>query len=220
MSATIKITEPNGRISEINLVPGRIYSIGRAKDNDIVLNDRRVSRKHAQIGSDGNRFMIIDGYVENGNLTRSVNHVFVNGSPMLEKPLADGDVILIGESRIEYGETAAVSIPPVSLRSATNLPIKGTTHTVPAIAEVPKAIDYDDKPLGHTQFKLSANEIIGMQSHLSLESAIATRKRSRPRWINCIRHVSPRNQAALAERAASSKMPKKIQPATSLISLV
>ena len=174
MSATIKITEPNGRISEIDLVPGRTYSIGRAKGNDIVLNDRRVSRKHAQIGSDGNRFMIIDGYIENGNLTRSVNHVFVNGSPMLEKPLAHGDMILIGESRIEYGETAAVSIPPVSLRNAANLPIKGPTQTVPAIAEVPKGIDYDDKPLGHTQFKLSANEIIGMQSHLSLESAIAT----------------------------------------------
>jgi pSer/pThr/pTyr-binding forkhead associated (FHA) protein len=91
VSATIKITEPNGRIWEINLVPGAAYSIGRAKDNDIVLNDRRVSRKHARIAGEGGRFKIIDGYIENGILTRSVNHVFVNGTSTLEKTLVRGD---------------------------------------------------------------------------------------------------------------------------------
>jgi adenylate cyclase len=33
-------------------------------------------------------------------------------------------------------------------------------------------VDYDDKPLGHTQVEISANEIIGRQSHLSLETPI------------------------------------------------
>jgi adenylate cyclase len=35
-------------------------------------------------------------------------------------------------------------------------------------------VNYDDSPLGQTQLQISANEIMGRQSHLSLESAIAT----------------------------------------------
>ena len=87
MSAVLKITEPDGRSWETSLVPGAWLTIGRAKENDIVLNDRRVSRKHAHIAADNVGFKIVDGYFENGELKRSVNHVFVNGSPMLEKPL-------------------------------------------------------------------------------------------------------------------------------------
>ncbi|MBC7898665.1 MAG: FHA domain-containing protein, partial [Saprospiraceae bacterium] len=94
MSAKLKITEPTGRIWELDLVPGNTYTIGRAKENSIVLNDRRVSRKHAFIGSDDERFKLIDGYIENGNLVRSVNHVFVNGSPTLEKHLIQGDAMV------------------------------------------------------------------------------------------------------------------------------
>jgi pSer/pThr/pTyr-binding forkhead associated (FHA) protein len=108
VSSSLKITEPNGRIWEFDLQPGGSYSIGRAKENDIVLNDRRVSRKHARVISTGEQFTIVDGYFENGNLVRSVNHVFVNGSPMLEKRLDAGDAIVIGESRLEF----AVAEPP------------------------------------------------------------------------------------------------------------
>ena len=39
---------------------------------------------------------------------------------------------------------------------------------------VPVSIKYDDTPLGHTQVQMSANEIIGRQSHLSMESSEAT----------------------------------------------
>src|SRR6476620_7030527 len=81
VSATLKITEPNGNVWEAELAPGNAYTIGRAKESDIVLNDRRVSRKHARIISDESGFKLIDGYFENGTLVRSVNHVFVNGSP-------------------------------------------------------------------------------------------------------------------------------------------
>ncbi len=170
MNATIKISEPNGRTWDISLVPGKIYSIGRAKENDIVLNDRRVSRKHAQIGVDGERFKIIDGYLENGRLTRSVNHVFVNGSAMLEKPLVPGDSIVIGESRLEYTEAVIkapkqISYPIVS---------PAVERDEPTVIEAANVVDYDDKPLGQTQMLISANEIIGRQSHLSIESAVAT----------------------------------------------
>ncbi|HEX6124940.1 MAG TPA: adenylate/guanylate cyclase domain-containing protein [Pyrinomonadaceae bacterium] len=169
MSRSIKITEPSGRIWDFELEPGRVYSIGRAKENDIVLNDRRASRKHAQLGGDEKRFRIIDGSFENGVLTRSVNHVFVNGAPTLEKDLVSGDIIVIGESRLEYLEEVDTD---VSLAALPHLP-----DTIPTgerrADEQQKVVDYDDKPLGHTQVEISANEIIGRQSHLSMETPVA-----------------------------------------------
>lgn len=173
MSASLKITEPNGRVWDFELVPGAAYSIGRAKDNDIVLNDRRVSRKHARVTADGEQFTIVDGYFENGGLIRSVNHVFVNGSPMLEKRLEPGDAIVIGESRLEYAVAAPVT-PTGPLPEVLKKSISGEDYDAETAAVVAEGVNYDDKPLGHTQVQISANEIIGRQSHLSIESAVAT----------------------------------------------
>lgn len=173
MDASLKITEPNGRIWEFALRPGSSYSIGRAKENDIVLNDRRVSRKHARVTSDGERFTIVDGYFENGNLVRSVNHVFVNGSPMLERRLEAGDAIVIGESRLEF----AVQEPPKPtgpLPEVLKKSISSNSYDPETAAVAAEGVSYDDKPLGHTQVQISANEIIGRQTHLSVESAVAT----------------------------------------------
>jgi adenylate cyclase len=50
----------------------------------------------------------------------------------------------------------------------------GTETQPAAAADLPAGIKYDDAPLGHTQVQMSAKEIIGRQSHLSLESASAT----------------------------------------------
>jgi adenylate cyclase len=172
VSANLKISDPTGHVWEIELVPGKVFSIGRAKDNDIVLNDRRASRKHAQITGDAAGFKIMDGYFENGQLVRSVNHVVVNGDAVLEKLLARGDVITIGETRLEYSET------PIAVPLAAQKPVVITSPTVgqnvPTVIEPPKSVDFDDKPLGQTQVQLSANEIIGRQTHLSLENALAT----------------------------------------------
>ncbi len=173
VTAKLKITEPNGREWDFALVSGTAYSIGRAKDNDIVLNDRRVSRKHARINPDADQFTIVDGYFENGTLVRSVNHVFVNGTPMLEKRLETGDAIIIGESRLEFAAAPPpqqpAAIPEVLRRSVSGDDIDPVTAEV-----VAEGVNYDDKPLGHTQVQISANEIIGRQSHLSVESAMAT----------------------------------------------
>ncbi|MGB7210530.1 MAG: adenylate/guanylate cyclase domain-containing protein [Pyrinomonadaceae bacterium] len=173
MSALLQITEPNGRIWETNLVPGTVYSIGRAKENDIVLNDRRVSRKHARVTSDGSRFTIVDGYLENGSLVRSVNHVFVNGSPMLEKQLESGDAIIIGESKLEFKAADQPSLPD-TLPEIVERIVSSGSRSGETIEGSPEDVNYDDKPLGHTQVQLSANEIIGRQTHLSIESTVAT----------------------------------------------
>lgn len=102
MNAILKINEASGKTREVELLPESSYSIGRAKENDIVLNDRRVSRKHAQIIGDRGKYKVIDGYFENGEIKRSINRVFVNGMPSFEQILAPGDVVTIGETTLEF----------------------------------------------------------------------------------------------------------------------
>ncbi len=167
MNAIITITEPTGRSWQTNLVDGKAFSIGRAKENDIVLNDRRVSRKHAYIFADAKGFKVIDGYFEDGQLLRSVNHVFVNGAVQVECYLKDADVITIGESRLEFHSIAETAQPQVVEKSAAG-------EIVETEEEKTKSVNFDDSPLGHTQVQISVNELIGRKSNLSLESAVAT----------------------------------------------
>ena len=167
MKAILTITEPTGHTWTSNLDLGPTFTIGRAKENSIVLNDRRVSRKHAFIVSEAAGFKIIDGYVENGELLRSVNHVFVNGVMKLEHVLVDTDVILIGESRIEFQFTPEITQTQVDVTMTADL---GTESG--AVSQ--RNVNFDDSPLGHTQVQMSVNEIIGPSSNLSMESAVAT----------------------------------------------
>ena len=66
-------------------------SIGREADNDIILFDPEVSRRHAQITFKGGRYYIEDLGSTNGTF---VNQQLVTGSV----PLANGDIIDMGES--------------------------------------------------------------------------------------------------------------------------
>jgi len=175
--AILKITEPNGRSWEISLTAGSTYEVGRAKENDIVLNDRRVSRKHAFITAFGTRFKIIDGHLEDGTLIRSVNRLFINGAPQMEAFLDDGDIITIGETSLEFksliNPSRRIPVEPEPTPSILEIPAPQVEQTETVI-DVPASVNYDDSPLGQTQLQISANEIMGRQSHLSLESAIAT----------------------------------------------
>lgn len=170
MDAILKITDASHRSWEINLSPGETYTIGRAKENHVVLNDRRVSRRHAHLVAEAGNFRIVDGYVENGEITRSVNRVFVNGVPQLEKKLESGDQIIIGESKLNFEtmQTAPSKIPAAEKKITAAAAPLGETEVVPT------GVNYDDKPLGLTQMQISANEIIGTRSNLSIENGIAT----------------------------------------------
>jgi len=189
--AILKIKEVGGRVWEVNLFPNSSYTIGRDKENDIVLKDRRVSRKHAQISVVGTQFKIIDGYTENGEVKRSINRVFVNGQPRYEKILEQGDVIIIGETTLEFGKNYVEK--PVSLPSSE---FEVTTAQAEEKSGVEQnreqasgqsgdestAVNYDDKPLGQTQLLISASEIIGKHSNISIEAESAT-----PKEINELR---------------------------------
>jgi adenylate cyclase len=169
VNAILKINEASGKTREVELLPESSYSIGRAKENDIVLNDRRVSRKHAQIIGDRGKYKVIDGYFENGEIKRSINRVFVNGMPSFEQILAPGDVVTIGETTLEFRKA------PDEKSFTRNAPEIGVGENDSAASErSEKAVNYDDRPLGHTQVLISASEIIGRRSNLSIETSIAT----------------------------------------------
>src|SRR3989338_7492831 len=62
--------------------------IGRASDNDIVLDDKRASRHHAQITYENGAYFISDLNTANGT--------FVNQRRVLNQQLQNGDIIQIG----------------------------------------------------------------------------------------------------------------------------
>lgn len=115
---------------------GRLYcdlhppiTIGREEDNDIRLNDDRVSRFHAKIQEDAGRVILTD--LDSTNGTR------VNGHPVRMRVLQLGDQILFGRCLMVYGSpeelaslhasssqssASADSIAPDADDDGTNLP--------------------------------------------------------------------------------------------------
>ncbi len=67
--------------------------IGRSDDNDVIVRDGRVSRRHALVVADGNGFAIEDHDSSNGT--------FVDGTRIRRAPLAAGTSVVIGETVLE-----------------------------------------------------------------------------------------------------------------------
>lgn len=78
---------PDDRIHELPL--DKPLSIGRAAINQIVLDDRLVSRVHARITPSDKGPLLTDRESANGTL--------VNGRPVREMVLANGDTIQVGQ---------------------------------------------------------------------------------------------------------------------------
>lgn len=72
-----------------------VTNLGRREDNHIVINDRRVSRRHAQIRLSDNRYAIFD--------LQSSGGTFVNGQRVHHSPLRPGDVISLAGALIVFG---------------------------------------------------------------------------------------------------------------------
>jgi hypothetical protein len=75
-------------------IEGAVVQIGRAPSCDVVLDDRNVSRRHAEIRRRGPVVVLID--------LDSTNGTIVNGRRVREHPLADGDRITLGNSRLTF----------------------------------------------------------------------------------------------------------------------
>jgi len=84
----------NDKVIERIVTEKKRVTIGRTKDNDIVLENRGVSRKHAQIEFAEESAVIIDN--------ESLNGTFVNNRRVSEELLRDSDVITIGKYSLEF----------------------------------------------------------------------------------------------------------------------
>ena len=129
--ALLHITDASGRTWQFPLSPQGTCTIGRAPDNRVVLNDPRASRYHAHVTFRDGAYVIVDGSPD-GKL--SANHVFVNSEQRLEHALRDGDRMTIGASQLRFDTADERQAEP--------------------------QVQYDDKPLGHTQLLVSANDVI------------------------------------------------------------
>src|SRR5215212_295655 len=151
--AHLKITDASGRQWQFSFMPSVACTIGRAPDNTVVLDDPRASRYHAHINqAENGTFTIVDGAVINGQLRRSANKVFINGEPQFDQQLKNGDRITIGASTLRFEQPAE----------------ERTTD-----------VRYDDKPLGHTQLLISANDVMSTVLRSKEEVAVSAPQRDK-----------------------------------------
>jgi len=68
--------------------------LGRSPDNDVILRDPATSGHHARLEQRGDQFWIVDLGSTNGTL--------VNGEPIQEKELKDGDRVTIGQNAVQF----------------------------------------------------------------------------------------------------------------------
>ena len=71
--------------------------IGRSPDCQVVLKDFGISRNHAKLIVDEDGVRILD--------LKSKNGTQVNGVPVVEAPLKDGDRILLGKFQLTFSKT-------------------------------------------------------------------------------------------------------------------
>jgi pSer/pThr/pTyr-binding forkhead associated (FHA) protein len=69
-------------------------SIGRLPECDVVLADKNVSRRHAEVRRQDGNIIVVD--------LGSTNGTRVNGAGVKERALADGDVITVGASKLRF----------------------------------------------------------------------------------------------------------------------
>ena len=86
----------------VNLLQPMV-SIGRALDNDVIIEDPRISRHHAQLRRRYGRYVLYDLGSSGGTQ--------INGYPIEECVLHSGDIISFAHIQVIYGEDPPTPIP-------------------------------------------------------------------------------------------------------------
>jgi hypothetical protein len=113
--------------TQIYTLEDDIINIGRNLDNDLVVNDPRVSRKHGQIRVIKGRHMLFD--------LGSSGGTFVNNKRIQQIALHPGDVLSLAGVPLVYGQDAISHIdetkeysPPPSVDSSSSTSLKFNTE--------------------------------------------------------------------------------------------
>jgi hypothetical protein len=73
---------------------GDVMTVGRDRDNDVVLDDDGISGRHLRVRREDGDFTLIDQATTNGTL--------VNGEPVVRHTLQDGDLVKIGSTTLLF----------------------------------------------------------------------------------------------------------------------
>jgi hypothetical protein len=92
--ATLTLLMATGAVSQVYPLNQSEVLIGRSEQSDIALADPGVSRNHARIIREGDDFIVED--------LRSTNGTEVNGQPIRRRRLADGDVVKLANSTLQF----------------------------------------------------------------------------------------------------------------------
>jgi pSer/pThr/pTyr-binding forkhead associated (FHA) protein len=106
--AKISVIENNIPVNSFSLTAGTV-SIGRAKNNDVRIQDSTVSSHHAKIVTFYNA-----SYIED---LGSTNGTFVNGKRVKKQTLKSGDIISLGALSLKVENEEAVEPMATSLRA-------------------------------------------------------------------------------------------------------
>src|SRR6266511_2985449 len=92
--ASLTLLMATGAVSQVYPLNRSEVLIGRSEQSDIALADPGVSRNHARIIREGDDFIVED--------LRSTNGTEVNGQPIRRRRLADGDVVKLANSTLQF----------------------------------------------------------------------------------------------------------------------
>ena len=134
--AKLKLVVAN-RVVEYHDVKDRTI-IGRSRDADLLLADPSVSREHAVISKEGERFILED--------LGSANGTTVNRQPVERASLAEGDLIQIGDSVIIFTFEAMALEPErtIDLDAESPLPdeeIRGVRDLLVTLPSTEEAVE-------------------------------------------------------------------------------
>jgi hypothetical protein len=101
----------NGRVL---MLKQQMITIGRERDNQVILDDLSVSRYHAQLRLRNGVYLLFD--------TNSKTGIFVNNVPVREHRLQSGDVIRIGKSQLIYLDDDPASADNEDVNGTSELP--------------------------------------------------------------------------------------------------
>jgi len=90
--------------AEVYPITQEVVNVGRKRDNDLVVDNPRVSRRHAQLRASGAKVMLFD--------LDSAGGTFVNGQRVRQAVLEPGDVISLAGVPLVYGEDAVRPTQP------------------------------------------------------------------------------------------------------------
>src|SRR5262245_32947936 len=114
MRAVLSVEAGECSPAALDLHPGNPATLGRNRDNSLVIRDDLASRLHAKVYFQDGKWFVRD-FGLNG--TR-VNDVRVTGAV----PLIDGSVVQIGECRLKFSTVTSASTP---ISAGTDSPRRG-----------------------------------------------------------------------------------------------